>query len=503
MSAESKQKENLEYVPFPVELLPEPLKSISVDGAEALQCDAALVVLPVLSTVGAAIGDKRRIVIKEGWVASACIWTMFIAESGCVKTPAFRLAKSPLEQLEREENERFNLEMVEYVDQMHEYDARKKQFIKEKTGKPPVKPRMPLLRRFIVKDSTMAAVVEILRDNPHGILIPIDEIAGWFGSFNKHDQGSGDAQNWLSIYSGETISVDRVGKRDAHGLMIPTKVYSPFVAITGAIQPGLWRSTLKQKHQASGMAARFLMAFPPRTKKVWSEKVVSEKSKSEYRQLVENLVNLDFEVCEKGFDRPKFIGMSAKAKVPWVAYYNSHNENHLDYSGSLAAASAKIEEIAARLALLIHCVKFVTGQVKRDQVDEETMKQAIEIAKWFMREAERVYKTMAGAGMSKEDQELLDWIRLRKKGAVTPRELQRGKSGKFKTADDAEQKLNDLVEQAAGTWQHSESKTSGGRPTRRFIVATIDETPSKPKEKEGFVISSAGLEQDPEVELLF
>lgn len=475
-----------QFVPFPVELLPEPLRSLAIEGAESMQCDPVLIVLPMLASVGAAIGNARRLVLKGDWNASSCLWTMFIAESGSVKTPAFRLAKKPLEEIEQQANQRFDDEDEQFVSDFAEFDSAKKAYDKAKVkeGEPPRSPTPPTPERFIVKDTTLAALVEILRDNPRGLLVPTDELAGWFGSFNQHDQGGGDAQHWLSIYSGESISVDRKGNRNQRNVIRPIKVYSPFVSITGAIQPGLWHSVLGAEHQASGMAARFLMAWPPRRAKVWTDAEVNDFTKHAYAELIQSLVSLESEVTENGHYKPKYIGMNYQAKKLFQSFYNSHNVDHLDRHNSLAAASSKIEEIPARLALIIHNVKLATGEIDKDQIDADTMRVSITMANWFMAEAERIYGIMAGEAASQLDRELVDWIRL-KGGSVTARELAKG-SRKYGDANDAEQHLQALADFGWGSWENVESGSSGGRPTRKFTLASVGETPPKPEEKRGF-----------------
>ncbi len=500
-----KPKPPKQFTPFPVDLLPEPLRSIAIEGAESIRCDPSLIVLPMLAAVGAAIGNARKLTLKSGWHVSSCLWTMVIAESGTAKTPALQLAKKPLEEIEREANRRFDEADALFEADFEEYEVAKKQYQRatKKEGESPKPPAAPTPERHVVKDTTLAALVEILRDNPRGLFVPADELAGWFGGFNKHDQGGGDAQQWLSIYSGESISVDRKGNRNQRNVMRPTKVHNPFVAITGAIQPGLWHSTLGAEHQASGMAARFLMAWPPRRGKVWADEGVSESKLRQYADLITALVNHDPEQDENDRPKPKFIGMNHQAKKLWVSYFNSHNVDHLDRFGSLAAASSKIEEIPARLALIFHTVRLATDEIDRDQIDADTMKAAIAIARWFMAEAERVYEIMDGEAASQRDRELVEWIRLRG-GSITVRDLQRGQK-RYDTTVEAEEDLNRFAFMGWGEWETVTPGPSGGRPTRTFTLATVDKTPSNPEEKIGYVIEAAeaesGLETTTENEI--
>ena len=473
------------YQPWPIETLPEPLRSMAIEGAESLQCDPVLIVLPMLATVGAAIGNTRHLTAKEGWRVSAMLWTLFIAESGSVKTPAMKLAKEPLENIEHEACTLFDRLDAEHVEAEEQHQDKLKAWKKKREGERPVAPEPPHPTRYIVKDTTLAGLVEILRDNPRGLLVPTDELAGWFGSFNRHDKGGGDAQQWISIYSSESISVDRKGNRNGRGVMRPIKVYRPFVALTGGVQPGLWPSVITVEHQANGMAARFLMAWPPRRSKQWSDSTVGTSTAARYAELIAKLAALEHEITDSGHYRPKFLGMNGNAKRLYQSWYNKHNLNHVNLSGSLAAASAKIEEIPLRVALILHCVRHATGDCNIDRVDADTMQNAITIADWHMAEAERIYSIMATESTTRPHRELADWIRGRG-GSVTPSDLVAGKR-EIKNVAQAEERLNALANAGYGTWQNKAPSPKGGRPSRKFVLSgvSVSETPAEPEENSG------------------
>ncbi len=458
----------IEYRPWPIETLPEPLRSFVTEGSESLQCDPVLVVLPMLATLGAAIGNSRWLTVKEGWSAPAMLWTLFIAESGSVKTPAMKLAKQPLEDIERDACAVFDRLDAAYAKALEQYQDDLKAWRKKREGEQPDTPKPPHPTRYIVKDTTLAGLVEILRDNPRGLLLPTDELVGWFRSFNRHDKGGGDAQQWISIYSAESISVDRKGNRSSHNVMRPIKAYRPFVAITGAIQPELWPKVLTTEHRASGMAARFLMAWPPRRSKRWTDATVGAATSEEYSNLIGKLVSLQHETSDSGRYQPEFIRMDTQAKQSFQAWYNKHNLDHVNRSGSLAAVSAKIEEIPLRVGLILHCVRFATGDCTVDKIDAETMRAAINIANWHMAEAERIYEIMATESTSRSQRELAEWIKNRG-GAVTARDVVTGKRS-VKTTEQATERLNLLEAAGYGVWRDIPTTGKGGRPSRKFVL---------------------------------
>jgi len=461
---------------FPVDRLPEPLAKLVADGAKSIGCDPTLIVLPMLSCLGAAIGNSRRIEIKSDWSASACIWTMVVAESGSAKTPALQLSKSPLEDAESRANDDYEDEAERYSVELADFEQAKKAFAKSNNGEAPTPPTAPTPKRHIVKDTTVAGLVEVMKHNPRGVLVVADELAGWFGAFNRFNNGSGDEAQWLSIYSGEPISVDRKGNRNKLDVPRPTRVAKPFAAITGGIQPGIFLDTITKQHQASGMAARFLMAYPPRQPRSWSDSGVSSVTKQRYADTFVSLLGIHPEWSETGRLQPKLIRMSAEAKRLFVDFYNRHNLEQAERCGTTAAAGAKIEEIPARLALIFHCVKVANGNVEANQVDAESMEPAIVIAEWFMAEAERIYSVMSGNDFDRELRSVFDWIKSRG-GTVTASELRRGRRS-IDDSESADEVLVALVNAGWGQWEDSPKTKKGGRPTRQFVAAVAETPPT-------------------------
>jgi hypothetical protein len=86
------ESSGLQYQAFPVETLPPAVAAFVVEAAKAVQCDAAFVALPVLTLLGAAIGNSRRLRVKRGYDVSTVLWTSIVGASGSGKTPAIRTA---------------------------------------------------------------------------------------------------------------------------------------------------------------------------------------------------------------------------------------------------------------------------------------------------------------------------------------------------------------------------------------------------------------------------
>ena len=149
------------------------------------------------------------------------------------------------------------------------------------------------------------------------------------------------------------------------------------------------------------MAARLLMAWPPRKPKRWTEDEISEDAANELDGLIEWLNGLDFDD-----GKPAIVGISSEARKLWIQFYNHHQSELSNLTDDLAAAFSKLEEIPARLALIFHCVDGDSGSVTAD-----TMANAIQLTQWFKRETRRIYEALDESPDEQRDRKLLDWIR--------------------------------------------------------------------------------------------
>ncbi len=172
---------------FPVQVLLEPVRSFIAKGATAIGCDASYVALPMLSALASAIRNTRRIQLKRGWAEPAIIWTAIMGESGTLKTPAFKLVMQPIRDRQGEALKRYAEEQAEHEIEVQRYEKALSAWKRDKTDyDPPDKPQPPQAVRYIVSDTTVEAIAPILLDNPGGLLMARDELAGWIGSFDRY-----------------------------------------------------------------------------------------------------------------------------------------------------------------------------------------------------------------------------------------------------------------------------------------------------------------------------
>jgi hypothetical protein len=459
---------DLRFEPFQVAVLPEPIRSFAVNGAKALVCDVSYIVTIMLAALGAAIGNARRIELKRGWQEPPIIWCGIVGESGSLKSPAFRLVLGPLRRIQEMalaayavEQEAFELAFARYERDYAAWRAGKTQ------GDPPPKPKPPEAKRIIVSDTTVEALAPTLGENSRGVLLARDELAGWIGSFDRYVGGKGgaDSANWLSMHIGDSILVDR--KTGPRKLI---HVQSAAVSVCGGIQPGVLDRAFGAQHRESGLLARLLLAMPPRRAKAWTDADIAPKDEAAFIQIVESLYSLPFGEDATGKPVPIVVRLSPDAKHDWITFFNEHAREQVELTGDLAYAWSKLEGYAARVALIVHFVRWAANDptlASPDVVDRESIRAGVGISRWYGNEARRIYALLGETDVEREQRELTEWI-ARRGGSTTVNEVSHGLRRFRGRPGVAREALKDLEKAGLGYWEQPIPGEKGGRPSERF-----------------------------------
>ncbi len=452
----------LQRRPFPMDALPSVLAEFIAEKSASMGCDPAMVALPVLATTAAAIGLRRSIELKEGWIEPSIIWAFVVAPSGTLKTPAFKAAIKPLLDLQSEA-------CAEYQTESCDYKRRLNLTKNRSTGDTPGRdePSPPVMKKFIVMDCTVEALALIHRDNPLGFLLARDEASGWFRSFGQYKNGKGsDEQFWLELSQGGPISVDRK-TGDCRNIYVP----KTGVSICGTIQPGILEAIMTPQRHESGMVARILLAAPEQPEKRWTKRFPSAKAVQNYEDLIRTLTSMDSQKGNMNITS-KVLPLAEEAKPVWEDWYNELSARSQETADDREKAFlAKMEAYTARFGLLLQLAENVYAEV----VTKAAMRNAIELSEWFISEHFRLYSQFLESDEERQRRELLEYI-ARNGGRITQRELQR-KRRTFGKAEDAKAALNDLVQAGRGRWKDPKPGGQGGRPSSVFILSTVDKTP--------------------------
>ena len=464
------QQQPLLFEPFPVAVLPEPISSFVESSARAIGCDSSFLALPLLSVFAAAIGTTRQIRLKPGWCEPAILWTVIIGDSGTLKTPAFKVAMKPLRNREQKAAEEFQQALAEHrkaeLAHKQKMNVRKRE---RSEDSPPDEPELPERERMLVSDITVEALAPILKANPRGVLVSRDELAGWVGSFDRYTKnGGGDLAHWLSMHNAENLIVDRKTG-------FPKSIFVPMasVSVTGGIQPGILSRFFSSDCRESGLMARLLLAWPPRKAKRWTDTGISWQQEKTLSAIVQRLLGLEPFRRADGSETPVTLGLTDDAHAAWVKFYNAHAVEEVELEGDLASAWSKLEACAARIALVIHLVRWAADDPTlndSEYVDTRSITAGVTLANWFGSEVRRVYAMLNETDEQRAIRKLVEWIE-RRGGCITARQLQQG-CREYRTAESAQAALQQLVDLGLAQWISREPSRRGGRPTQELQLMT-------------------------------
>ena len=178
--------------------------------------------------------------------------------------------------------------------------------------------------------------------NPRGVLMAPDELAGWFGSFDKYKGAKGGRRTWpigfRCIPGRASSSTARLGfqARSSFG----GRPYRYAVVSSQAFYIAAWQraSRIGDSRRVFSWRIRHagLSGGPKPT--------LIPRSTSEVAQLVDTLYELPVFVAD-GEMHPEIVGMNSEAKLAWMSYFNGALVlEQVELDGDLSAAWSKLEE---------------------------------------------------------------------------------------------------------------------------------------------------------------
>lgn len=352
-----------------------------IETAKAMPTAPEFLLTTLIAAAGSRIGAGTRIVIKGSgkrkgngqYTQPGIFRTMIVAPTGAKKTPAQRVIIDPLDELEAEEYQKWDVAQREYESKLAAYSKGKQ---KDAELPAPPAPR----KRRIVTDATIEARARIHHENPRGFLIYRDEGAAHFTSRDKYrNKASDETEIELSEFNGGPLSKDRA--KDS--------IFVPCTAIsrTGSIQWETLKSHMKGHEDHTGEWARWLLCAAPAP----ASKIDLLSEDADLDTGVDEALKTLYQRLEQV--EPANYLLSREAKVIFQEYQHMLIEwqREEDHSG-LQNAYPKFESYLARLALWLHVVNAALSGVQPETlISDATMAQAVALIDYFIGQLRLIY----------------------------------------------------------------------------------------------------------------
>jgi hypothetical protein len=250
---------------LPPALIPTPIRNWVMDCAERAGVYPEMVLVPYLIAVGSVIGRRCVVVPKRHDTAFKVrpdLWGAIVARPSLIKTTIINESMSALRRLEATAYERYEIGIQKYNARKTEIEdeidtlkhaSRKNSVAKESLAakrKELAELKEPLRHRYQTQNATPESLVDLLRENPRGLLVLRDELMGLLDGFSRAGH-EGERQLYLEGWNNlGSYTVDRIGRGNK---FIPSLGFSVF----GGTQPAKMRDFV---HEASGSGADGFLA---------------------------------------------------------------------------------------------------------------------------------------------------------------------------------------------------------------------------------------------------
>lgn len=285
---------------FPPDLLPEPLMGWAVDCAERMdRMPVDFPAVAIVAALGGLIGRRVAIYPKryDNWLVTPNLWAAVIGRPSTKKTPSLTEALRFTRLLETQANEAYQAALIDYeaekeADNLHRKAMEGELKKKAKSDKGAAKRMLlemgadetppPTRIRYMVNDTTIEKLGELLKQNPSGLLLFRDELTGWLTSLEKEGREQ-DRAFFLESWNGTgSFTWDRIGRGTIH-------VPSVCLSVLGGIQPAKISPYLRSMSSGTGddgLLQRFqLLVWPDAGTPVHVDKACNQAAWDKVRAL--------------------------------------------------------------------------------------------------------------------------------------------------------------------------------------------------------------------------
>ncbi|QDK37191.1 DUF3987 domain-containing protein [Bdellovibrio sp. NC01] len=404
--------------------LPAIFRNYIKDCAERISVSIEYISLSVFAVAASLIGRKLAIrpKLKDTWTIVPVLWPMLIGRPSKKKSPALGCGIAFLENLSAEihdQNEKNHADWLaeskilsqerdnllkslnsrgrrteEHEDSDNSNNSRDE--IKEQIARIEYQLRngRPAEVVYFVSDTTKEALVDVLKDNPNGLLIVRDELSAWLKGLNIKGREQ-DRGLYLELYNGKVPYVERRRSREAVSLK------ATVASIVGGIQPGPLAEYISAANNggsgADGLMARFVLIWPDDVPYRYVDREPNIDAFNDLQTVMKNLST--FSAKNKGIEAMDksglpYIGFSQHAQSLFVTWLISNIEKEARESKSeaLEAFLGKHPNTVCTLALIFHlCEQLSTNCEKLEPISYNSLVLAIRWGEIIEAHARKTY----------------------------------------------------------------------------------------------------------------
>ncbi len=462
------------------DMLPLALRGFILDVAERQQCQPDFIAVAAIVGLSGLLGRKILICPKQhdDWQVTPNQWGAIIGRPSAMKSPSMKAALKPLQQLEAKAAKQYAEENKHY-DEECELIKLEKEAAKGK-AKTALKNNnreeardilrmididLPIRARLIVNDSTIEKLGELLNENPNGLILVRDELAGWLSKLAKEEH-QGDRAFYLECFDGNSqFTYDRIGRGT-----IEIKYCT--LAVIGGIQPTKIARLVREAMTGiadDGLIQRLQLAVWPDDKGCWEwlDRAPDKAAMDAYHGVFEYVSNLQFDTPD---DEPPALRFTLDAQslfIKWMEEIQAKAREQ-EVHPAIESHMLKMPQTIAGLALLF---EIIDGGLTA--VGVEATARALDWADYLLSHAKRLYSI--ATNQSIHNARLILERKNKLSSPFTAREIHRKQWAGLDNICAVNEALECLIDYRQLVPKEHSSTTNGGRPTISYQWNTLVE----------------------------
>jgi hypothetical protein len=485
---------------FDENLLPEALRPWLVDIAERSQCPIEYAAVGAVVALSSVIGRRCGIRPKrqDDWLVIPNLWGAAVGPPGVMKSPALKEAMRPLERLAAQSAEQHQRDVAQF--ERNAFIAKATREVLEKSIKDAIKEaikkgadpsgvvakfdagadeRVPTERRYVVNDTTVEKLGELLNQNPNGVLHFRDELTGFLRTLDR-DGHEGDRAFYLQAWNGDAgFTYDRISR----GTL---RIEAACVSMLGGIQPGPLADYLVAAMRGGagddGLVQRFQLLVYPDVSSSWVnvDRWPDGNAKNRAFTVFERLADGGAVggATDADADGTRYLRFSPEAQEladTWRADLEQRLRNNED-APVLVGHLAKYRKLMPALSLIFHLADAAWDDKPAGPVSADAAELATRWCTLLEAHARRIYQAVTER--SKTTARLL--ANRLQAGALSPgftvREVCRHDWSGLTDREDVERAL-ELLEDL--NWLRGYAVATGGRPKVQYEINPAVAVPAR------------------------
>ncbi|MBI4468897.1 MAG: DUF3987 domain-containing protein [Acidobacteria bacterium] len=426
---------------FPVEALPEPLRTMVIDVALTRQVPVDLPAMLALSATALVASGSFEIRLNDAHSEPLNIYTLTALPSGERKSGTFRDMVAPLERAEKEMIEEAEPIIAEASQLRAIEDARLKN-LRDKAAKTSdsavrlqatedaVKLAQSLtpvsaLPRLLTDDVTPERLAGLLFEQ-NGRMGLFSAEGGIFeiinGRYSKN--GKPNVEVLIKGHAGDTLIVDRMGRAE--------HVERPALTIGLSPQPWVVEDLGNNKtFRGRGLLNRFLYSFPESLvgTREYKDIAVNRTARDAYGQAIRELMTLTLAVRLE--DRPATLCLSTDASLLWRVYAGEIERAQAPGKplSGISGWASKLAGAVARIAGGFHLIEHRHGDPARVVITTEVILNAWAVGDYLKQHALAAFSMMGATPDVALAMAVLRWIQRRSLKEFSLRDSHRAHQG--------------------------------------------------------------------------